>query len=84
MSSETGNMTVRVAAEKQKQLEAIAARLDRSRNWLVNEAIDHYLNVYEWQTEQIETALDEAKTASPDKFLTGEDMDKRFSRFIPS
>ena len=77
-------MTVRVSAEKQKQLEAIAARLDRSRNWLINEAIDHYLEVYAWQTAQIQNALDEARTASADQFLSGKDMENRFSRFSPS
>ena len=84
MTSETGNMTVRLPAEKQEQLEAIASRLDRSRNWLVNEAIDNYLNVYEWQEEQIQMALDEAKTAKADKFFTGAEMDERLSRFSPS
>ncbi len=33
MASETGRMSVSVTPEKQQKLDAIASRLDRSRNW---------------------------------------------------
>ncbi len=46
MASETGRMSISVAPEKQEKLYAIAQSLDRSRNWLVNQAIDHYLEIY--------------------------------------
>lgn len=52
MTSETGRMSVSVSPEKQQKLDAIASSLDRSRNWLVNQAIDHYLEIYDWQTKK--------------------------------
>jgi predicted transcriptional regulator len=55
-----GVFTVRLTSEKQQQLDALAQALDRSRNWLVNEAIDQYLAMQAWQLEQIQQGLDEA------------------------
>jgi len=55
-----GVFTVRLTPEKQQQLDALAQALDRSRNWLVNEAIDQYLAVQAWQLEQIQKGLEEA------------------------
>ena len=60
MASETGRMSVSVTPEKQQKLDAIASSLDRSRNWLVNQAIDHYLEIYDWQTKKIQERLDMA------------------------
>ncbi len=54
-----GIFTVRVAPEKQQQLDAIAHTLDRSRNWVVGEAINQYLEVQAWQIEQIQLGLEE-------------------------
>lgn len=58
MASETGRMSVSVTLEKQEKLDAIAKNLDRSRNWLVNQAIDYYFEIYDWQTEIIQERLD--------------------------
>jgi predicted transcriptional regulator len=58
MASETGRMSVSITPEKQEKLDAIASSLDRSRNWLVNQAIDYYLEIYDWQTEIIQERLD--------------------------
>lgn len=57
MASETGRMSVSVTPEKQEKLDAIANSLDRSRNWLVNQAIDYYLEIYDWQTKKIQERL---------------------------
>jgi len=42
MAQNTGNVTVRISVETQKKLDRIAAGIDRSRNWLINEALEHY------------------------------------------
>jgi len=55
-----GVFTVRIAPEKQQQLDALAQALDRSRNWLVSAAIDQYLEVQAWQIEQIQQGMNEA------------------------
>jgi predicted transcriptional regulator len=55
-----GVFTVRIPPEKQRQLDALAQALDRSRNWVVSDAIDQYLEVQAWQIEQIRHGVEEA------------------------
>jgi predicted transcriptional regulator len=55
-----GIFTVRIAPEKQRQLDALAQVLDRSRNWVVSDAIDQYLAVQAWQIAQIQHGVEEA------------------------
>jgi predicted transcriptional regulator len=55
-----GVFTVCIPPEKQRQLDALAQVLDRSRNWVVCDAIDQYLDVQAWQIEQIRHGIEEA------------------------
>jgi predicted transcriptional regulator len=55
-----GVFTVRISPEKQRQLDALAQVLDRSRNWVVSDAIDQYLDVQAWQIAQIQCGVAEA------------------------
>jgi len=55
-----GVFTVRISPEKQRQLDALAQVLDRSRNWIVSDAIDQYLDVQAWQIAQIQHGVEEA------------------------
>jgi len=55
-----GIFTVRISPEKQQQLDALAQALDRSRNWVVSEAIDQYLDTQAWQIDQIQHGIEEA------------------------
>lgn len=73
-----GVFTVRIDPHKQKQLDALAKQLDRSRNYLVNQAIDEFLDVYGWQIEQIETGLAEAQRGA---FVSDDDMERMFDRY---
>jgi predicted transcriptional regulator len=61
MPQNAGNVTVRMPAETQKKLDRIAAGIDRSRNWIINEAVEHYLEVYEWQETRIRERLKKAE-----------------------
>ena len=51
MNRET--ISFRLEAGKKDKLDAIAAALDRDRSYLLNEAIDAYLEVHQWQIEHI-------------------------------
>jgi len=61
MPQTTENVTVRMPPTTQKKLGKIAASLDRSRNWLINQAVAHYLELYDWQTERIRQRLHDAE-----------------------
>jgi predicted transcriptional regulator len=80
MASETGRMSVSVTPEKQEKLDTIAHNLDRSRNWLVNQAIDHYLEIYDWQTKKIQERLDIASGKNA-KFHSSDDVDTIIDKF---
>lgn len=64
MAQTTENISVRIEPEVRERLDRIATSLDRSRNWLVNEAIAHYLELYQWQTELIEERLTDAESST--------------------
>ena len=57
MASNTGHMSLSVPSDKQAKLDAIVANAKRSRSYIVNEAIDRYLDLYEGQTRRIENRL---------------------------
>ena len=71
-------ITFRVDAKKQKALDAIAAGMVRDRSYVLNEAIDNYLDVYQWQTEHIKEGLRQAKGG---KFATGAEVAAAFARW---
>jgi len=52
MTGKTGRMSVMVKPEKQAKLEVIAKQLDRSRNWVVKQAIDNYLDMHDHLAEK--------------------------------
>lgn len=56
-----GVFTVRIDPDKQERLDRLAKQLDRSRNYLVSQAIDNLLEVQAWQIEQTKMALAEAQ-----------------------
>jgi predicted transcriptional regulator len=81
MVQNSGNITIRVSSEAQKKLDHIAAGFDRSRNWLINEAIENYLDVYEWQEKRIKERIKNAEKGG--KFLNSNQVDKIVESFKP-
>ena len=81
MAQNSGNVTVRVPSDIQKKLDQIAAGFDRSRNWLINEAIENYLDIYEWQEKRIKDRLKKAEKGG--KFLSSDQVDKIVESFKP-
>ena len=54
-------MTVRVEERTRKTLDKIAETLDRDRSYIVNEAIESYIDVYQWQVNRIREGLRQAR-----------------------
>jgi predicted transcriptional regulator len=82
MASNSGRMSVSVPPEVQEKLDAIAQGLDRSRNWIVNQAIDQYLELYEWQREKIQARLNRANSNQA-TFHSSQDVDTVIDAFAP-
>lgn len=72
-------LSVRMTGETHTKLASVAQHLDRSQNWVVNQAIDQYLSVYEWQKQEIEKAIAEADAGG--QFYSAEEVEQRLERF---
>lgn len=58
------SLTVRVKPETRKRLDALARVTRRSKSFVIEEALEQYLAVNEWQIQGIQEAL--ATADSPD------------------
>jgi predicted transcriptional regulator len=71
------NITFRLDSERRAVLDEIAAGLDRDRSYIINEAITLYLDLYQWQVEEIRQGVAEADAGD---FATDEDVEAVFAR----
>jgi predicted transcriptional regulator len=53
-------ISFRIESCKLDALDSLAGALDRDRTYLLNEAVTAYLEVQQWQMEQIEKSLKQA------------------------
>jgi predicted transcriptional regulator len=76
MSKET--ITFRLDSDKRAALDEIADGLDRDRSYILNEAIDLYLEVHRWQVEHI---LEGLRQADAEEFASDEEVAQAFARW---
>ncbi len=55
-------ITFRTTPSKTKKLDELAASVDRDRSFIINEAVDEYLEVRRWQTAHIREGLKQANS----------------------
>jgi RHH-type transcriptional regulator, rel operon repressor / antitoxin RelB len=70
-------VSFRLDSRKREALDAIASALDRDRSYVLNEAIDAYLDVHQWQIEHIRKGLRQANAGD---FATETEMKAAFTR----
>lgn len=68
----TKQLSFRTDPDKIEALDEVAQALDRDRSYVLNQAVDAYLEVYRRQTEHIRKAVAEADAGGP--FIAHEDM----------
>jgi predicted transcriptional regulator len=71
-------ITFRLDADKRETLDAIAQVADRDRSYVLNEAIDAYLDAHEWQIEHIKRGLRQAEAG---QFATEKEVARAFARW---
>ncbi|MCG8369759.1 MAG: ribbon-helix-helix protein, CopG family [Proteobacteria bacterium] len=74
----TEAFSVRTERKKVRKLDKLAAQQDRSRNYLVNQAIDQYLELLAWQDERIKEGI---KAADAGRFASDAEMDAIFNKY---
>lgn len=55
------SLSFRTEEKTREQLDRIAESLDRNRNWVVNDAIEAYIDIHRWQLEHIEQGIRDTK-----------------------
>lgn len=71
-------VTFRLNDDKLDRLDQLAASLDRDRSYLLSEAVDHYLDLHQWQVDQILQAIADADAG---KFASEEEVEAAFAAF---
>ena len=75
MARET--MTFRIQPQTRKALDGIAATLDRDRTYVVNQALEAYIDVHQWQIDHIRQGLREANAG---QFATEAEVNRAIAR----
>jgi len=60
-SRPTEPITIRTSKETVDEIDALAAAMDRSRNYIINQALRQYLEANAWQVQRIEEGLAAAR-----------------------
>ena len=60
MAEQTEPMTIRTDKKIVSEIDALAVALDRSRNYVVNLAVQQYLETNAWQIERIQAGIKDA------------------------
>jgi len=74
----TEAFSVRADPKKIRNLDKLAEQQDRSRNYLVNQAIDQYLDLLARQDERIKEGI---KAADAGRFASIAEMDAIFNKY---
>ena len=71
MAADTVVLTVRIPVALQQQLDTVAQVMERSRTWVITQALEHFVAVQAWQVEEIRKALAEVDAGD---FATAEEI----------
>jgi predicted transcriptional regulator len=72
------SITFRLDSSKRELLDQIATGLDRDRSYVLNSAIDLYLEVHQWQVAEIQQAIVEADAGN---FASEAEVEAVFAQF---
>jgi predicted transcriptional regulator len=71
------NITFLIDSSKKAAIEALAKGINRDISYILNEAINAYLEMYQWQIEEIQNGIFEANTGD---FASNEEVKATFAR----
>ncbi len=74
----TEAFSVRADSKKVRQLDRIAKQQDRSRNYMVNQAIDQLLELHAWQNERVKEGIN---AADQGRFASDADMARILDKY---
>ncbi|MBD2513981.1 CopG family transcriptional regulator [Nostoc sp. FACHB-973] len=71
------NITFEIHSDRKAALDAIAARINRDRSYLLNEAVAAYLEMYQSQIEEIQKGIAQADAGD---FADDEEVKATFAK----
>ena len=71
-------LSFRTDEETKSRLDSLAGALRRDRSFLINEAIEQYLELSDWQEAQIRAGIEEADRG---EFATEEEVEAVFAKW---
>ena len=71
-------LSFRTDEETKSRLDSLAGALRRDRSFLINEAIEQYLELNDWQEAQIRAGIEEADRGD---FATEEEVEAVFAKW---
>ncbi len=74
----TEAFSVRADAKKVAKLDRLAKQLERSRNYVVNQAIDHLLDLHALQDERIKDGI---RAAEANEFASDTEVHRILSKY---
>lgn len=66
--------TVRLQAEIEQQLEAIASSLNRSKGWVINQALSEYIDKQQLEQERWNQTLDAMESAAQGRVVNASEV----------
>lgn len=76
------NISTRVSfvtpAEKRKRLDSIAEAFGKNLSTVINEALDNYIELHEWQLEHIRQGVEAARRG---EFATDSEVEAFFKKY---
>ncbi|MET0028814.1 MAG: ribbon-helix-helix protein, CopG family [Candidatus Thiodiazotropha sp.] len=76
--SQSATMTIRLDPELKTRLDKLAAATQRSKSFLASEAVREFIEINEWQIQEIQSAIKEADEGD---FATPEEETAVFDRW---
>jgi len=77
MQAAKQTITFRTTAETRGQLDKVADAMDRDRSYVLNQAIETYLEMYSWQVAHIEEGRKQARNG---EFVSEQEWRAAFNR----
>jgi predicted transcriptional regulator len=78
MENASARISFVTAKGKRKKLDQIAGAFDKNLSSVINDALDHYIDLHEWQLTHIEKGVEAAKKGD---FAPTKEADKFFKKY---
>lgn len=76
--SQSTTMTIRLEPELKSRLDKLASVTHRSKSFLAAEAVREFIEINEWQIQELKAAIKEADAGD---FASDQDIDAVFSKW---